>query len=352
LTSTATSTTQFTYLDVGVNIDMTPTVHQDGEVSLKMKIEISSQTGTSTIDGVAEPIISQRVVQQVIQLKDGEPSILAGLLQQEDTKTISGTPGLGELPFLKYFFSSQDKVQQTDEIIFLLIPHIVRESLLTEENTRVIDSGTGQGIELRRGDPDKNDDAEDNEPVVERLNGTSPKLQTTSAANAASSMLGQLAAQAHPAAPGGEGSAEATTETSLAPMNLAVVPATAEQSVGSTFKVAVTVSDARDLFSLPFQLQFDPKVLSLVDVDSGEFFGRDGQAAALVHRDEGGGLVTISETRPPHTAGVNGQGTLCTLTFKALAQGNSSLSLVKIGAKNSKQTSSPTISTPAVVHVK
>ena len=131
-TGSTTSTTQFTYLDVGVNIDMTPTVHQDGEVSLKMKIEISSQTGTSTIDGVAEPIISQRVVQQVIQLKDGEPSILAGLLQQEDTKSVSGTPGLGELPFLKYFFSSQDKVQQTDEIIFLLIPHIVRESLLTE----------------------------------------------------------------------------------------------------------------------------------------------------------------------------------------------------------------------------
>ncbi len=54
-----------------------------------MKIEISSQTGTSTIDGVAEPIISQRVVQQVIQLKDGEPSILAGLLQHEDTKSVS-----------------------------------------------------------------------------------------------------------------------------------------------------------------------------------------------------------------------------------------------------------------------
>jgi len=352
LTSTATSTTQFTYLDVGVNIDMTPTVHQDGEVSLKMKIEISSQTGTSTIDGVAEPIISQRVVQQVIQLKDGEPSILAGLLQQEDTKSVSGTPGLGELPFLKYFFSSQDKVQQTDEIIFLLIPHIVRESLLTEENTRVIDSGTGQGIELRRGDPDKNDDAEDDEPAVESLNGTSPNVQTTSAANAASAMIGQLAAQTHPLSPVGGSSTGTATAASLPPINLAVVPAMAEQSVGSTFKVEVTVSDARDLFSVPFQLQFDPKVLSLVNVDSGEFLGRDGQAAALVHRDEGGGLVTISETRPPGTVGVNGKGTLCTLTFKALAPGNSSLSLVKIGAKNSEQTSSPAISTPAAVHVK
>jgi len=352
LTATATATTQFTYLDVGVNIEMTPTVHSDSDVSMKMKIEISSQTGTSTIDGVAEPIISQRVVQQVIQLKDGEPSILAGLLQQQDTKTISGTPGLGELPFLKYFFSSQDKVQQTDEIVFLLIPHIVRESLLTDENTRVVDSGTGQQIELRRGDPDKNDTADVAESGTGTLNGVSPDLQPTTAANAASAMISQIAAQGHPMAPQGDSPARGASEASLPPISLAVVSPLADQNVGSTFQVSVTASNAHDLFSVPFQLQFDPKVLSLVDVDSGELLSRDGQAAALVHRDEGGGIVTISETRPPHTVGMNGQGTLCTLTFKALAPGNSSLALVKIAAKDSKQSSLPTVETQAVVHVK
>jgi general secretion pathway protein D len=346
LTSTATSTTQFQYIDVGVNIEMTPTVHNDGQVSMKMKIEISSQTGTSTIDGVAEPIISQRVVQQVIQLKDGEPSILAGLLQQQDTKSVSGTPGLGELPFLKYFFSSQDKVQQTDEIVFLLIPHIVRESLLTEANTRVIDSGTSQGIELRRSDPEKKRQSEEDDMAIGDISVVSPNLQPTSAANAASAMIGQMAAQAHPIAP------VAGTGDSLQPINLAIVPAMADQSVGSTFQVAVIASNARDLYSVPFQLQFDPKVLSLVNVDSGEFLGRDGQAAALVHRDEGGGLVTISETRPPYTVGVNGQGTICTLTFKALVTGSSPLTLAKIGATNSKQISLPAVGTQAVVHVK
>ena len=105
--------TQFTYLDVGVNIDITPTVHYDREISLKMKIEVSSQNGSVTISGVTEPIIAQKVAEQVIQLKDGEPAILAGLVQQQNTKTISGTPGLGELPILKYFFSSQDKTTQT-----------------------------------------------------------------------------------------------------------------------------------------------------------------------------------------------------------------------------------------------
>ncbi|HEY1743656.1 MAG TPA: secretin N-terminal domain-containing protein, partial [Granulicella sp.] len=142
--------TQFTYLDVGVNIDITPTVHYDHEVSLKMKVEISSQNGSVTISGVTEPIISQRVAEQVIQLKDGEPSILAGLLQQQDSTTVAGTPGLGELPFFKYFFSSQDKVQQSDEIVFLMIPHIVRESIVTDDNTRPIYTGSGQSIDLIR----------------------------------------------------------------------------------------------------------------------------------------------------------------------------------------------------------
>ncbi len=347
--------TQFTYLDVGVNIDMTPTVHYDREISLKMKIEISSQNGSVTISGVTEPIISQRVVDQVIQLKDGEPSILAGLLQQQDTKTISGTPGLGEIPFLKYFFSSQDKVQQSDEIVFLLIPHIVRESILTAENTRPIFTGTGQSIELMKRDPAKLTAEQD---AANALNGMAPNLQATSAANAASSMLSKIASDAHPIAPpaaNGAPSPNATATTprvSGPPLSLTVVPQVVNQAVGSTFQVAVMAANAHDLFSVPMQVQFDPRVLSLVDVDSGELLSRDGQAVALVHRDEGNGMVTISASRPPGTAGVTGAGTVCTLTFKALAGGDATLALVKLGAKDSKQNSLPTIGTQATVHVK
>ena len=77
--------TQFQYLDVGVNIDMTPTVHYDREISLKLKVEVSSQNGSATISGVTEPIISQRSAEQTIQLKDGEPSLLAGILTNQDT---------------------------------------------------------------------------------------------------------------------------------------------------------------------------------------------------------------------------------------------------------------------------
>jgi general secretion pathway protein D len=345
--------TQFTYLDIGVNIDLTPTVHYDREVTLKLKIEVSSHTGDQTISGVTEPIISQRVSEQTIQLKDGEPSILAGLMQKQDSKTVSGTPGLGEIPLLKYFFSSQDKTQQQDEIVFLIIPHIVRESILTEENMRPIYTGTSQSIELLH-----------NQRVVPvaagNVSGMTPNLngQQTSAANAASAMIPQMEAQVRPAQPppaGGTNSAAfpmTPPAGGSAPVSLNIVPPAVTQAVGGTFQVAVTLSNAKDLFSVPLQMHFDPRVLALVDVDAGELLGHDGQAVALVHRDEGNGQVTISASRPPNTKGVDGQGTLCTLTFKALAAGDSPLTLIKIGAKDSSQNNLPTVGNQSVVHVK
>ena len=123
------------------------------------------------------------------------------------------------------------------------------------------------------------------------------------------------------------------------------------QSVGSTFQVAVMLGNGHDVFSVPLQLQFNPALLQLVNVDAGNFLGKDGQAVSLVHREDKG-LVAISSIRPPNTAGVSGTGSLCTLTFKALAAGDSSLSLVKVGALNSAQANLPAVGSQAVVHVK
>ncbi len=142
--------TQFQYLDIGVNIDMTPTVHYDREITLKLQVEVLSQTGNVTISGVTQPVIGQRSINQVIQLREGEPGILAGIITKQDNLNVSGTPGLGELPFIKYFFSTQSKEVQQNEIVFLLIPHIVRESVITKLNTRAIDTGTLQDISVRQ----------------------------------------------------------------------------------------------------------------------------------------------------------------------------------------------------------
>jgi general secretion pathway protein D len=344
--------TQFTYLDVGVNIDITPTVHYDREISLKLKIEVSSQNGSVTISNVTEPIIAQKVSEQVIQLKDGEPSILAGLVQQQKTDNKSGTPGLGELPFLKYFFSSSDKTTQTDELVFLLIPHIIRESILTDENTRKIYTGTSQSIELLHRDPPKT--AEGGKGLNPVVTSAMPGMQDTSAANAANAMIGKIAADARPLPMAGSTPAQPMTAGVAAgvPVTLRVTPAAQNQAVGSTFQVAVVASGAHDLYSVPLQLQFDPKVLALVNVDSGDLLARDGQAVAITHRDDGTGALTASTSRPPGAKGVDGQGTVYTLTFKAIAPGDSSLALVRTGAKDSQQNILPTVGMQGVVHVK
>jgi len=141
--------TQFTYIDIGVNIDMTPTIHLDREISLKLSVEVSTEAGAVTISGITEPIIGQRSDKTVIQLKDGEPCMLAGILTKLDNYSNSGTPGLSQIPLIKYLFGTINKENQDDEVVFILIPHIVRESVLTKLNTRAIGTGTGTSIELR-----------------------------------------------------------------------------------------------------------------------------------------------------------------------------------------------------------
>jgi general secretion pathway protein D len=357
--------TQFTYIDIGVNIDITPTVHFDREITLKLKIEVLSHISDQNISGVVEPVIGQRSSEQVITLKDGEPSLLSGIITKSDSLNINGTPGIGEIPFFKYFFTSRDKINDKTEIVFIIIPHIVRESVLTRANTRAIDTGTGQSIELRH-NAAMEDASEAINPIVKPRTGPA-----TSAANAASAMAQQLSQQAQPLTPPPANqpatqppaaqqpaAQQPATQTPAPatvpggpPVSFTVVPPSSNQGVGSTFQVAVMLGNGRDIFSVPLQMKFNPAVLQLVNVDSGDLLSRDGQLASLVHREDNG-LVAISTTRPPNATGVNGQGSLCTLTFKAIAAGDSDLTLVKVGALNSKQANLPAVGSQAVVHVK
>ncbi len=342
--------TQFSYQDVGVNIDLTPTVHYDREVTLKLKIEVLSHASDVTISGVTEPIIGQRSTEQTIQLKDGEPSLLAGIITRQDTINISGTPGLGEVPILKYFFSSRATDTGKDEIVFVLIPHIVRESVLSRLNTRAIDTGTGQAFELHR-------DASLASNGSEAIN-SAPKPRVsgpaTTAANAASTMAQQLNQQSQPPAlPATSQPAEVAPGTvGGPPVSFSVVPSSLNQAVGSTFQVAVMLGNGRDIFSVPMQMKFNPAVLQLVNVDAGDLLRRDNQLVSISHRDDGAGLVAIATERPPNSAGVSGQGSVCLLTFKAVAAGDSELTLVKVGARNSAQANLPAVGSQAMVHVK
>ncbi len=351
--------TQFQYIDVGVNIDMTPTVHYDGDVTLKMKIEVSSEAGSTTISGVTEPIIAQKTSEQTIRLREGEASILGGILNQQEQEAWTGIPGLSSIPILKYLFGAKDHTKTDDEIVFLLVPHIVRSPLLTAANLRSIDTGAGQSIQLRHVSA-----------TTSSLPSAAPLgLARPSPAGAAvGTVPGQTAEAAGPAAMAqmraaaeDTGQAAAATAqqaapppTQMAPQQASgAAPQTAAQpptrlnfsmvtphdpvAAGATFQVPVVIAGATDVASVPLQVQYDPAKLLLVNVDNGDFLGRDGQAVALVHRDDGPGNVTVNASRPPGAPGIQGAGVVCMLTFQAKAAGETTLTITRAGAMNSAQ---------------
>ena len=142
-----------------------------------------------------------------------------------------------------------------------------------------------------------------------------------------------------------------TTANNAPPISLALAAPPAPPKVGTTFQVAVNASGGSDVFSLPMQLQYDPAKLTLINVDSGNYLGRDGQTVALVHRDDGAGGVAISAWRPPGVAGVNGSGQVCVLTFQAKVPGNSIVTVTKAAARDSKQQPLPVVTSGTIVHV-
>ena len=124
--------TSFEYKNVGVNIDITPRVHHDGEVTLGLKLEISSLGPLFQ----GNPTFRSRTVNSTIRLRDGETNVLAGLISDEERTSLSGLPGLTSVPILgKLFSRNRTEVQETD-IVMTLTPHIVRQTTLTEEDLR------------------------------------------------------------------------------------------------------------------------------------------------------------------------------------------------------------------------
>jgi general secretion pathway protein D len=344
--------TQFQYIDVGVNIEMTPTVHFDHDVTLKLKIEDSSEGPTPvTISGVTEPIIIQKTSEQTIRLREGEASILSGILQKQDLVSISGIPGIGELPLLRYVFGSKSHEVIDDEVVFVLIPHIVREQDISPMNLRRIDTGSGQSIELRR-------TGFSNTPLPapagaasatpsttpDRPASTTPgiaPLQGQTAAAAVNSAMSQLRQSAEGVAPGNAPLTPAVPAPAAAappsPVSFVLNAPAAGALVGTTFPVTVALNGAKDISSVPLQIQYDASKLTLMNVDAGDLLGKDGQAVALVHRDDGPGMIKIAASRPPGVAGVNGSGSVCVLTFQAKQAGPTDVVVTQPQALDSAQ---------------
>jgi general secretion pathway protein D len=307
--------TQFQYLDVGVNIDVTPHVHADREVTLKISMEISSVVGQSSIGGISQPIIGQKKIEHEIRLRDGESSLIGGIMDDSQTRQLSGIPGLAQIPILRYFFGQTTQDHSEDETVFAITPHIIRGTAISELNQRAIDIGTANAIELRH-------------------ISTPPTPAPTTPANPAAPAAQPPANQGqNPAA----GPAVIPTSAAVTPAGASFLfdPGQITATKGGTFVVNLMISGAQNVYSVPVQMNYDPAKLQLVNVSNGGFLSQDGQAVALVHReDETTGTLQITATRPPGVGGVSGQGAVVTMTFLAKASGQTPLTITRGGARD------------------
>jgi general secretion pathway protein D len=130
--------TSFNYENIGVNIDITPRTHHDDDVSLSLRIAVQSISGT----GFANlPTFGNREINTVIRLRDGETNMLAGLIRDDERRSLSGIPGLSDLPIVgRLFAHSRTETKQTD-IILTLTPHIIRVLDVSESDLRAFRVG-------------------------------------------------------------------------------------------------------------------------------------------------------------------------------------------------------------------
>jgi general secretion pathway protein D len=325
--------TQFQYIDVGVNIDITPKVHANNEVSLKIMVDISEVDNNVSIGGINQPVIGQRKVEHEIRLKEGEANLMGGILEDQDIKSWSGIPGLGHIPLFRYLFASQHTEKHENEIVFVLIPHIVRSQELTTLNTTPLDVGGGTGISLRRGPKSEPAAAVPNAGAAPNST-TAPAQSTGGTTMAGMNMAGQQNAATPPASAGSQPSMAPSPAGQANSPTLRLDPASTTMPVGSTVALNVLVDTPTPLQSLAMQLKYDPAAMQLVSVENGGFLSHDGQPATVVHRDRGDGTVQLSGIRAPGAAGVSGQGSVFTLTFRLTAPGNYTISPVTVAPRD------------------
>jgi general secretion pathway protein D len=370
----------FNYKDVGVNLEMTPRVTYEGEIVLDAFTVESSALGPSiSVAGQDVPSFSSRKVGTKLRLREGESTLLAGLLRDEQRKILSGFPGITKTPILRSLFgSTSDEINQSD-IVMLLTPHIVRTHELTVEDLSTIYIGTQQNVGL--GGPPPLIAPQPNEPqptpapapAAPLPAGTTtpgvpvtpanpaggvpptnfppppggapvPSLVTplpTAPPGATPPPVGQPTATPPGAAtpagatpPGATQPRDITTTPPAAPGAAAPPsPATAQIVVtsapefrvaGGPYTVPISINNVSRLSVITLTVTFNPNVLRVRQAQDGTFMRQGGVGTTFTPRiDAATGRVDIAITRTADQAGASGVGLLSALIFDAVGPGNS-----------------------------
>jgi general secretion pathway protein D len=381
--------TQFTFLDTGVNVDITPYVHGPDEVSLHVDVEISNVTGSVPLGGINEPEVAQTKISNDVRLRQGEVNLMGGLMQVEEDKTVSGVPGLGNIPVLRRLFTSETLTKKASELVIVLIPHIIRSPDITDVNLREVASGNATNVKVNYAPqkPAEPPAATPAQPPVGSPPAAPPATPSATQAPAASpTVVSPIVAAPGRPEPGGPvppipgitippiGAPNSTPAPAAPPAtapavppakptaeaqrsaekpNVKFVPAQASAELNGTVTVSLMVENAVDLASTPMQIRFDPKILHLNDVARGNLLASDGQQVAFsknILNDTGEATVNVS--RFPTTGGVTGSGSIVTLVFQAVGRGDAVVTVPSLTLRNSQSQAILTANPQLAVRVK
>jgi len=292
------------YVDVGLKLNVEPTIYLDDEVGIKLGLEVSSLVNTiKTAAGSTVYQIGTRNVDTVLKLHDGETQLLAGLINNSEQMSANRVPGLGDLPVLGRLFSSQSDNGQRSEIVLSITPHIIRNIRRPDINQTEFWSGTENDIRSKPLTlPGMNKPANDSI-------GKLPAPSTANSMPAAPVALTSPLEGANPSS--------ATQE----PDYVLTIQAPKEIVIGQFMTVNVQIKANKPLRGMPIIVQFNKSNLEIINAEDGTFFKSDGSVVSKtksLEQSEGRVAMSILRNAPND---LSGEGTLISITFKAIAAG-------------------------------
>jgi general secretion pathway protein D len=314
ITATSTSTgfvaESVNYVDVGLKLDVEPTIYLDGEVAIKVSLEVSNIISQlQTKSGSIAYQIGTRTAQTVLRLKDGENQVLAGLINDEDRRTGNKVPLLGDVPLVGRLFGNQADDGSKTEIVLSITPRILRNVRRPDASVIEFESGTENSLGLRPSAAP----AAGLPPVPER-----PSVPTGSIAPApASSSAPQASATSNvsPAIVSSGGTANPVLAGSAAMLRW---QGPAQLKLGDTFALQLLMQSDQPVASVPMVLAFDARMLQVSSVVEGDFLRQGGAQTAFTSRIEPNGQILVTGTRTGDT-GATGVGAIATINFRVTA---------------------------------
>lgn len=333
--------TQFNFEEVGVNIDVLPKVHNDREISMHLSIEVSNVRAFQDLGGIDQPIISQKTIEHDIRLEEGEASILGGLNQDSIFTTKSGIPFLGEIPILGRLFSVKKVDTAENEILIVVIPHIVRLPTIDESNLLEIASGTEQVFQVGFKEQSNGGPAlpAPGSPILPGAPTQTPAVPTTPTPTAPTPGAPATPGVPQPATPTPPVEQPAEQPPATAPSAAAQLlfePGQVALGAGEEITVSVLADGVTDLFGSPLRIAFDPAVVNIVEITRGDFLAGPERTDLIFSRNIRNqvGQSAVNISRFPGTGGATGRGELIQIRLRGVAAGQTQLSVSPTGARS------------------